>query len=65
MRQENTNVTSDEGVVKNYNDDEDTIKDGQSHKQLVECILHLVGRQNKDIEKVSNKTKHAKNWLKK
>ena len=36
MRQDNTNVTSDEGVVKNYKDDEDRIKDGQSYQQLVE-----------------------------
>ena len=34
--QDNSNDTSDEGVVKNHKDDEDRIKDGQSNKELVE-----------------------------
>ena len=58
-------VTSDEGVVKDYEDDEDTIKDGQGNEESVEGVLHLVGGQDKDGEKVPNKTNKSKNWLKK
>ena len=60
----NIHDTSNEGVVKNYKDDEDTIKDGQSSKEVVEGVLHMMSRQNKDGEKVTNKAKHAINWLK-
>ena len=57
--------TSDEGVVKDYEDDEDTIKDGQGNEESVEGVLHLVGGQDKDGEKVPNKTNKSKNWLEK
>ena len=36
----NIHDTSNEGVVKNYKDDEDAIKDGQSYKEFVEGVLH-------------------------
>ena len=36
MVQDNTKVTSDEGVVKNYKDDEGRIKDGQIDKELIQ-----------------------------
>ena len=55
--------TSDEGVVKDNKDDEDKIKDGQSNKEPVEGVLHLMSRQNKDGEKVPKQTKHSKDWL--
>ena len=55
--------TSDEGVVKDNKYDEDTIKDGQSNKEPVEGVLHLMSRQNKDGEKVAKQTKHSKDWL--
>ena len=58
-------VTSDKGVVKDYEDDEDTIKDGQGNEESVERVLHLVGGQDKDGEKVPNKTNKSKNWLEK
>ena len=64
MVQDNTKVTSDEGVVKNYKDDEGRIKDGQIDKELIQWIIHLLSRQNKNREKVAYKTKQAKNWLK-
>ena len=58
-------VTSDKGVVENYEDDEDTIRDGQGNEESVEGVLHLMGRQDKDGEKVPNKTNKSKNWLEK
>ena len=56
-------VTSDESVVQNYEDDENTIKEGECNEELVEGIFHLMGGQHKNGEDVASKTKQAKDWL--
>ena len=56
--------TSDKRVVKDNKYDEDAVKECECNEQLVEGIIHLLGRQNDDGENISNKTKKTKSWLK-
>ena len=58
-------VTSDESIVQNYEDDENTIKEGECNEELVEGIFHLMGGQHKNGEEVASKTKQTKDWLEK
>ena len=46
--------TSDKRVVKDNKDDEDAVKDGKSNEEPIEGVGHLLGRQDKDRDDISN-----------
>ena len=55
--------TSDKRVVKDNKDDEDAVKDGKSNEEPIEGVGHLLGRQDKDRDDISNQTKESKKRL--
>ena len=57
-------LTSDKGVVKQHEADEDTIKDSEGYKKTVERVLHLLTGKDDDGKNISNQTKNSNGKLK-